>query len=129
MVTWFTSDRTVSFSIQSATSIDFIQLAARAATAVWLSVQIVICLCTLRKNFCKFWMKISEIFFLRGGSPSGSGSQAHWPIALSLLFKFLGGYLGVKPPFRGFRSCSVSPLLFVPGPSWQSPRFASLPFP
>ncbi len=41
MVTWFTSDRTVSFSIQSATSSDFVPLAVRAATAAWLSVQIV----------------------------------------------------------------------------------------
>ncbi len=43
MVTWFTSDRTVSFSIQSAASSDFVSLAARAATAAWLSVLIVIC--------------------------------------------------------------------------------------
>ncbi len=42
MVTWFTSDRTVSFSIQSAASSDFVPLVVRAATAAWLSVQIVI---------------------------------------------------------------------------------------
>ncbi len=43
MVTWFNSDRTISFSIQSATSSDFAPLATRAGTADWLSVQIVIC--------------------------------------------------------------------------------------
>ncbi len=43
LVTWFTSDRTVSFSMQSVTSSDFVPLAARVATAAWLSVQIVIC--------------------------------------------------------------------------------------
>ncbi len=43
MVTWFTSDRTVSFSIQSTTSSDFVPLVARAATAAWLLVQIVNC--------------------------------------------------------------------------------------
>ncbi len=43
MVTWFTSDSAVSFSIQSATSRDFVPFALRAATATWLSVQIVIC--------------------------------------------------------------------------------------
>ncbi len=32
MVTWFTSGRIVSFSIQSATSSDFVPLAAKAAT-------------------------------------------------------------------------------------------------
>ncbi len=42
MVTWFTSDRTVNFSIQFATSSDFVPLAARAATVAWLSVQIMI---------------------------------------------------------------------------------------
>ncbi len=42
MVTWFISDRTVSFSIQSATSNDFVSLAVTPATAVWLSLQIVI---------------------------------------------------------------------------------------
>ncbi len=43
MITWFTSDRTVNFSIQTVTSSDFVALAARAATAAWLSEQIVIC--------------------------------------------------------------------------------------
>ncbi len=43
MVTRFTSDRIVSFSVQSATSSDFVPLAARATTAAWLSVQIMIC--------------------------------------------------------------------------------------
>ncbi len=43
MFTWFTSDRTVSFSTQSTMSSDFVPLAARAATAAWLSVQIVLC--------------------------------------------------------------------------------------
>ncbi len=43
MVTWFTSDRTVSFSIQSDTSSDSVPLAARAATGAWLSMQIMIC--------------------------------------------------------------------------------------
>ncbi len=38
MVTWFTR-----FSVQSAISCDFVPLAPRAATATWLSVQIVIC--------------------------------------------------------------------------------------
>ncbi len=41
MVTWFISDRTASFSIQSATSSDFVPLAARVAIADWLLVQIV----------------------------------------------------------------------------------------
>ncbi len=43
MVIWFTSDRTVRFSIQSTSSSEFVPLAARVATAVWLSVQIVMC--------------------------------------------------------------------------------------
>ncbi len=43
MVTWFTSDSTVSFFIQSATSNDFVQLALRVATATCLSKQIVVC--------------------------------------------------------------------------------------
>ncbi len=46
--------------------------------------------------------------------------QAHWPIALSLSFKFIE---------EGPWSYSASPLLFVPDPSWQSRRSASLPFP
>ncbi len=43
MVNWFTSHKTVSFSIQTANGSDFLPLAAKAATAAWLSVQIVIC--------------------------------------------------------------------------------------
>ncbi len=43
IVTWFTADRTINFCIQSATSSDFVPLAATAETTAWLSVQIVIC--------------------------------------------------------------------------------------
>ncbi len=56
-------------------------------------------------------------------------TQAHWPIALYLSFKFIGGYLGVQPPYRGRRSRSASPLLFVLDLSGQNPKSASLPFP
>ncbi len=43
MVTWFTSDSAVSFSIQSATSSNFISVTPKAATAAWPPVHIVIC--------------------------------------------------------------------------------------
>ncbi len=57
-------------------------------------------------------------------------TQAHcWLNALYLLLKFIESYLGVQPPYRGPRSRSTSLLLFVPDPSWQSPRSVSLPFP
>ncbi len=49
-------------------------------------------------------------------------TQAQWLIALSLSFKVIGIYLGVQPSYRGPQSHSASPLLFVPDPSWQSPR-------
>ncbi len=52
MVTQFTSDRVVIFSIQSATSNDFVPLAARAANATWLSVQIIIC------SFTSLFLKV-----------------------------------------------------------------------
>ncbi len=42
VVTWFTSDNAVSFFKPSATSSDFVPLALKAATATWLSVQIVV---------------------------------------------------------------------------------------
>ncbi len=69
-------------------------------------------------------------FFLRGEFSLGlqdSGLLAH--IALYLSFKFIGGCLGVRPPYQRPQSRSASPLLFVPDPSWQSPTSASLPFP
>ncbi len=58
MVTWFTSDRTVSFSIHSATSCDFVPLAARAATCV--------CSCAVEerlliKRFGEIMRKLMEI--------------------------------------------------------------------
>ncbi len=56
-------------------------------------------------------------------------TQACWPIASYLSFKFIGDCLGVQHPYQGSRSRSAKPLLFVPDPSWQSPRSASLPFP
>ncbi len=40
------------------------------------------------------------IFFCQVGSHQDPG-LAHWLIALSLSFKFIGGYLGVQPPCRG----------------------------
>ncbi len=43
MVAWFTSDSAVRFSMQSATSRDFVPLAPRAEITTWLSVQIEIC--------------------------------------------------------------------------------------
>ncbi len=52
-------------------------------------------------------------------------TKVYWPIAL-YLFKFIGGCLGVQPFYRGPRSHSASPLVFVPDPFWQSAR---LPFP
>ncbi len=55
-------------------------------------------------------------------------TQARWPIALYLSFKFIGGYLGVQPSYRGPQSRSASLLLFVLDPSWQSPGSASSPF-
>ncbi len=56
-------------------------------------------------------------------------TQACWPIALYISFKFVGGYLGVQPPYRGARSRSASPFAFVLDTSRQSPSSASLPFP
>ncbi len=58
-----------------------------------------------------------------------SRTQAHWLITLSLSFKVIKAYLGIQPPYWGSRSHSASPLLFVPDPSWQYSRSASLPFP
>ncbi len=68
-------------------------------------------------------------FFCEVGPNWDSRTQARWPIALYLSFKFLEGYLGVQPPYRGPQFHSTSPLFFVPDPSWQNPRSASLPFP
>ncbi len=67
------------------------------------------------------------IFFLRGGWDPRT--HAHWSIAPYLSLKFIKGYLGVLPPYRGPRSHSASPLLFVLDPSWQNPSSTSLPFP
>ncbi len=53
-------------------------------------------------------------------------TQAYWPIALSLSFKFIGDYLRVHSPYREPQSHSTSPLLFVPDLFWHSPRSASL---
>ncbi len=52
-------------------------------------------------------------FFCEVGPNWDLRTQARWPIALYLSFKLVGGYLGVLPPYRGQRSRSVSPLLFV----------------
>ncbi len=68
-------------------------------------------------------------FFLRSGSPLGPQDRSLLVLALYLSFKFIRDYLGVQPPYRGPQSRSAWPLLFVPDPSWQSPRSASLPFP
>ncbi len=68
-------------------------------------------------------------FFLRGGSPLRPQTQAYWTIALYLSFKFIHKGLFTNPSPQGPRSCSVSPFLFVPDPSWQSSRSASLAFP
>ncbi len=68
-------------------------------------------------------------FFNEVGRRWDPRTQASWTIALYLSFKFTRVYLGVQPPYRGSRSRSASPLLFVPDPSWQSSKFASLPFP
>ncbi len=69
-------------------------------------------------------------FFLQVGPGSfwDSRTQVNWPIVLYLSFKFILGYLGVQPPYQGPRSRSASHFLFVPDPSWQSSRSASLPF-
>ncbi len=56
-------------------------------------------------------------------------TQAHWLIALSLSFKFIGGYSAVQLPYQGSWYCSASPLLFDPDPSWQNPISVSLSFP
>ncbi len=71
-----------------------------------------------------------RIFFLGEVSPHWDPrTQAYWPIALYFSFKFIGCCLEAQPPYRGSRSRSASPLLFVPDPSWQKTRAASLLFP
>ncbi len=73
--------------------------------------------------------KSGFFFFCEMGPNWDHRTQARWLIALYLSFKFIGGYLGIQPPYRGPQYCSASPLLFVLDPSRQSPRSASLPFP
>ncbi len=51
-------------------------------------------------------------FFCEVGPCWDLRTQAHWPIALSLSFKFIWGYLGVQPPYRGPWSHSAS-LAFI----------------
>ncbi len=69
------------------------------------------------------------IFFCKVGPHLDLTTQVHWSIALYLSFKIIMGYLGVQPPYCGLQSRSASLLLFVPDPTWQSPRSASLSFP
>ncbi len=77
-----------------------------------------------------FSKKKFYVFFCEVGPDWDPRTQARWPIAPYLSFKFIKGYLGVSlSPYRGPRSRSASPLLFVLDPSWQNPRSASLPFP
>ncbi len=79
--TWFTSDRTVSFSIQSATSSDFVPLAARPATAAWLSVQIVIC--SFTSLFRRQLVTQSSVT-----ATSAWKAVAFWPVICAVVFCF-----------------------------------------
>ncbi len=58
-------------------------------------------------------------FFCEVGPHWDPRTQAHWPVALYLSFKFIGGYLGVQPLYWGSRSHSASPFLLHT--SWQRP--------
>ncbi len=80
-----------------------------------------------RKKFAGILGRL--FFFCEVGPNWDPRIQTLWPIALYLSFKFIGGYLGVQPPYQGQRSRSASPPLFVLDPSWLSPSSASLPFP
>ncbi len=73
--------------------------------------------------------EVNFFFFCEVGPNRDPRTQACWPIALYLSFKYIGGYLEVQPPYRGLWSRSASPTLFVLDLSWQSRRSASLPFP
>ncbi len=46
-------------------------------------------------------------FFCEVGSSWDSRSQAHWPMALSLSFKFIDGYSSVQLPYQGLQFCSA----------------------
>ncbi len=51
------------------------------------------------------------LFFFHDVGPSWvSRTQVHYPSPLYLSFKFIGGYLGVQPPYQP-RSCSASPFI------------------
>ncbi len=67
-------------------------------------------------------------FFFEVGLNWDPRTQARWPIAPYLSFKFIGDYLGVLPPYQGPWSRSASLFLFVLDPFWQNPRSASLSF-
>ncbi len=69
-------------------------------------------------------MKCVSSFFSAEVDPN-SGLLA---IALYLLFKFIGGSLGVQLSCQGPRFRSALPLLFVLDPSWQSPKVCILNF-
>ncbi len=55
-------------------------------------------------------------------------TQAHWLIALSLSFKFTGGYLWVQPLYRGPWSHSASPLVFCSTSILTKPEVCILTF-
>ncbi len=68
-------------------------------------------------------------FFYEVGSNLDPRTQAYWPIALFLSFKFIGSYSAVQPAYRGLPYWSASPLLFDPDPPRQSPKSASISIP
>ncbi len=80
-------------------------------------------------DLCTWQLLFLFFFACEVGSHWDPRTQAYCPIALYPSFRFIGGCLGVQPPYQCPRSRSASPLLFVPDPSWQNPRSASLPFP
>ncbi len=84
MVTWFTSDRTVIFSIHSTISSDFVPLATRVATAVWLPVQIMIC------SFASHFLRqlVTQSIHSRNLCLKGCNILSQWdvPLYFALIF-------------------------------------------
>ncbi len=68
-------------------------------------------------------------FSTSGAHQSDLKTQGHWPIALSLSFKFMGRYSAFQHHYREPQPRSVSPFFIGSDLSQQSPRFASLSFP
>ncbi len=67
----------------------------------------------------EFKKNCRSLFFWRGGFLLGARTQSHWPIALSLSFKFIGGYSSTSHITEGHDIAQHLLFSFTLDPTWQ----------